>query len=66
MVPVLEPDLHLPGAESWDFPRESLPVRSIRVWLLRKLAHQESCLLVGEPRNRQLRACHCYLPALPT
>lgn len=52
-VPVLKPDLDLPGAQSGDFSRQALPMGSVRVRLLRKLTHQKPCLLVSEPDNRQ-------------
>lgn len=50
--PVLEPDLHLTRAQTRDLSREPFPVRSIRVRLLCKFAHQKTCLLMSESGNQ--------------
>lgn len=47
--PVLEPDLHLPGAEAGNFPCQPFAMGSIGVRLSGELAHQESGLIVREP-----------------
>lgn len=47
-LPVLEPNLDLPWAESGNFPRETLAMGGIRVWLLGELAHKETSLLVSK------------------
>ena len=48
-MPVLEPNLHLARAESWDLARKALPVCGVWMGLLGELAHEESRLLVREP-----------------
>lgn len=50
-LPVLEPHLYLPGAETRDLAREPLSVRCVRMGLLGKFAHQKTGLLVREPRH---------------
>ena len=51
-LPVLKPDLHLPGAEPRNLSRESFAVRGVGMRLLGELAHKKSCLLVREPVTR--------------
>jgi len=48
-LPVLEPDLHLPGTKPGDFACKPFSVSSIRMGLSRELAHEEPSLVVGEP-----------------
>ena len=47
-IPILEPDLNLSWAKSWNFLGESLPLGCIWMSLSGKLAHKISCLLMGK------------------
>jgi hypothetical protein len=48
-VPVLEPDLHLSGAETRDLACKAFPMGSIWMSLPCEFAHQEASLIVSEP-----------------
>lgn len=52
IIPVLEPHLNLPGTEARNLAREAFAVRSIGMWLLRKLAHEKTGLLMRKSRKR--------------
>jgi hypothetical protein len=52
--PVLEPDLYLSGAESWNLSGESLPMGGVGMGLSCKLAHEEPRLIVGKPESLHL------------
>ena len=48
-LPVLEPDLHLAGAQPWDLPGKSLSMCCIRMSLSSKFTHEKSSLAVCKP-----------------
>jgi len=56
---ILEPDLNLSRTEARNFPGETFSVRSVRVRLLGKLAHEKSCLLVCESESLHLSSLSC-------
>lgn len=47
-LPVLEPNLDLPGAEARNFASKSFSMSSIRMGLSSKLAHEEARLVVSK------------------
>lgn len=66
--PILEPDLHLSGAEAWDLPRKSLTMSCIGMRLTGKLAHQKAGLIMCETEplhlallSPDLGSCHRWL-----
>ena len=50
-LPVLEPDLNLPGAQAGNFSRQAFAVCRVGVWLLGEFAHEKTSLLVGKPEG---------------
>jgi hypothetical protein len=53
-LPVLKPDLNLPGGQPRDLSGEALAMGGIGMGLPRELAHQEPSLVVGESGTGQL------------